>query len=318
MIIRFFEMNNVEQRLARLTRSTDLSVQQLHTFRLVFEQNGYAAAARASGLSVPTVWQQINSLEQLYGEKLFEKQGRRINPTPAANRLYQALVEILCGLESTFDIVKPAGESAGSITLVMGVRMLLEDLAKPLAKFQKQYGNTLAILHGNNRRAEQLIAADEADMALTLESGYRQETPHIHYEPAYLIDFLAVAPKSHPFSDVGKASLRELVKHDLVVTVRGTHGRDALEHALHRERLHANIKVETDNSGFTIACVQAGMGVGILAGRSEGQLCRRLAVHSFSRQLGRRQIMFMWKKGRILTQPMLAIIDEVRQAHASE
>ena len=303
--------------LPKLIRSADLSVQQLHTFRQVYEQSGYAAAARATGLSVPTVWQQINGLEQLYGEKLFEKKGRRVNVTNAATRLYDAIIPILNGLESSFEVVGRSNESTGGITLVTGVRMMLEDLAKPLAKFRQRYDINLSILHGNNRRAEELIIAEEADMALTLESGYRQETSHIHYEPAYLIDFLAVAPKSHPFSVAGKTSLRELVKHDLVVTVRGTHGRDALEQALHRERLQANIKVETDNSGFTISCVQAGMGVGILAGRPNGQLCRRLAVHSFSRQLGRRQIMFMWKKGRILTAPMQAIVDEVRRSHAA-
>lgn len=64
--------------------------------------------------------------------------------------------------------------------------------------------------------------------------------------------------------------MRELVKHPLVVTAPGTHGRDALDQTLHAQRLTAEIVVETDNSGFTIACVQAGMGLGILAGRPDG------------------------------------------------
>jgi hypothetical protein len=45
-------------------RSTDLSVQQLHTFRRVLESGGYSAAARQSRLSVPTVWQHIQILEK--------------------------------------------------------------------------------------------------------------------------------------------------------------------------------------------------------------------------------------------------------------
>ena len=57
-------------------RSNDLSVQQLHTFRNVVDQGGYTAAARRSGLSVPTVWQHIQALERLYGVQLFEKIGQ--------------------------------------------------------------------------------------------------------------------------------------------------------------------------------------------------------------------------------------------------
>jgi len=302
-----------------LKRSNDLSVQQLHTFRNVVEQGGYAAAARRSGLSVPTAWQHIQALERLYGVQLFEKVGRRVYPTAAARQLYDTLAEILVGLESTFEIIQDGGNlTTDAITLVTGVRMMMEDLALPLRRFRKQFPNSqLQIRHGNNRRAEEMILSGEADLALTLEAGYQQESRQIHYEPAYSVDFLAVAAKGHPFSSTTKTSLRELVKHDLIVTAPGTHGRDALDQALHRERLQANIAVETDNSGFTIACVQAGMGLGILAGRPDGQLCRRLTAHSLRRQLGQRQIVFMWHKGRRLTARLQALVAEVRDSHGS-
>ena len=296
-------------------RCADLSVQQLRTFRHVYEQGGYAGAARTTGLSVPTVWQHIQTLEKLYDVKLFKKVGRRVSATSAADQLYGVITEIIAGLESTFELVRDANESCNSITLVTGVRMMLEDLAKPLRQFQRSHSTTLLIRHGNNRRAEELILSGEADIALTLDAGYQRESQSIHYEPAYYVDFLAVGPKSHPFFAADRTSLRELVKYDLVVSAPGTHGRDALDQALHQEHLKASIPVETDNSGFTIACVQAGMGLGILAGRPDGQLCRRLAVRSLRRQLGRRQIVFMWKKGRRLTLPLLDLIDEVRNYH---
>ena len=301
-------------------RSNDLSVQQLHTFRNVVDHGGYAAAARRSGLSVPTVWQHIQALERLYGVQLFEKIGRRVHPTAAARQLYDSIAEILVGLESTFEVIQDRAElHSDTITLVTGVRMMMEDLALPLRRFRKRFPSLqLLIRHGNNRRAEEMILSDEADLALTLEAGYQQESQQIHYEPADSVDFLAVASKSHPFSTTTKTSLRELVKHDLIVTSPGTHGRDALDQALHRERLKATIAVETDNSGFTIACAQAGMGLGILAGRPDGQLCRRLSTRSLRRQLGQRQIVFMWHKGRQLTKPLQALIAEVRESHGIE
>lgn len=294
-------------------RSADLHVQQLHTFRDVYEHGGYAAASRASHLSVPSVWQQIQALEKVYGVRLFEKVGRQVQATEAANRLYAEVDRILVSLDSTFDVIGGEADDCTPITLVTGVRMMLEDLAEPLGAFRKQFSNRLLIRHGSNRSAEELIVSGTADLALTLESSPTQESTQIHYEPAYFVDFLAVAPQQHPFWSANTSRLREVVKHDLIVTAPGTHGREALEQALHRERLQANITVETDNSGFTIACVQAGMGLGILAGRPEGQLCRQLATRSLRRQLGRRQIVFMWRKGRRLTEPILDLIERIRE-----
>ncbi|MGI9473933.1 MAG: LysR family transcriptional regulator [Rubripirellula sp.] len=305
-------MNDKTQLSAALPyRSGDLSVQQLLTFRHVYEQSGYAAAARVAGLSVPTIWQHIQSLEKIYRVRLFEKTGRQVKPTVTATRLYDSLDQILVGLESTFDVVSESNDDP-TITLVTGVRMMIEDLSQPLGDFRAQHSSRLLIRHGNNRRAEELLISGEADLALTLEPGFEQESPMIHYEPAYFVDFLAVSPRQHPFTIANTSSLKELVKHELIVTTPGTHGRDALEQALHRDRLEAQIAVETDNSGFTIACVQAGMGIGILAGRPDGQLCKSLATRSLRRQLGRRQIVFMWRKGRRLREPEIELVEQVR------
>lgn len=294
-------------------RATELSLQQLRTFRDVYELGGYAAAARKSLLSVPTVWQHIQSLEKQYGVGLFEKVGRRVEPTAAARRLYGAIDELLVGFESTFDLVTDEKQSSDTITLVSGVRMMMDDLADPLSSFRAKYPNRLLVRQGNNRRAEELLMSGQADLALSLEPGFQQQAAGIHYEPAYSVDFLAVAPKRHPFWQSRGSSLRALVKHDLVVTAPGTHGRDALEHALHREHLTANIAVETDNSGFTIACVRAGMGLGIVAGRPDGASCARLKTLSLRRQLGQRQIVFMWRKGRLMTDAICALIEEIRR-----
>ena len=277
---------------------------------------GYSSAAAESSHSVATVWQHIQSLEKQYKVKLFEKSGRTVRPTPAADRLFRVAGELLVGLESTFDVVPGEDAATQPLTLVTAVRMMMEDLAHPLTDFRKKSSRPLVVLHGDNKRAEELILSGEADLALTLEPGVGMASTSIHYEPSYYVDFLAIAPKRHPFAKKESSSLRELVKHPLIVTAEGTHGRDALDQALLRDRLKATIIAETDNSAFTIACVQAGMGVGILAGRSDGPLCSKLAVRSLKRQLGRRQIMFMWRKGRHLSKTeaeLIAIVDRYRQ-----
>ena len=301
---------------AKPFQSTDLNVQQLQTFQCVFEEKGYAPAARRLKLSVPTVWQQIQAVERLYGVSLFEKQGRGIIATESAEKLYVQYSEILAGLDSTFDLIADDKSATGPIRLVTGVRMFMEDLASPLCSFRKEFENQLVIRHGNNRRAEKLILDGSADLALTLEAGHSKSDERIHYEPAYMIDFLAISSQEHAYAQSSQNSLRELVKHDLVVTLPGTHGREALDHALHREHLSANIVAETDNSGFTIAGVRAGLGVGVAAGKVNGDLCEGLFVRSLQKHLGRRQIVFMWKQGRTLTKPLKRLIELVCEHHS--
>lgn len=196
--------------------------------------------------------------------------------------------------------------------------MLLEDLAEPIARFRERHPNRLVIRHGHGARAEELLLAGGTDIAMSLAAGFQQESPKIHYEPAYMVEFFAISNPDHPFARAKTASLKSLVKHELVVTAPGTQGRTALDQALHREGLKANVAVETDNSAFTIACVKAGMGVGILAGRQTGALCSDLTTRSLRKQLGRRQIVFMWRKGQLLTEPVLELVEQIKQLDTAE
>ena len=155
-------MNEVSS--VRRDRSSDLSIAQLHTFRLVIRHGGYAAAARASDLSVPSVWQHVQALERLYGTKLFTRVGRMVQPTEAAQRLYEQVDTILVQLESTFDAVQATSAKA-PVRVVAGVRMMMEDLAEPLATFRRTHSNPLTIQQGNERVAEELLLADKADIS---------------------------------------------------------------------------------------------------------------------------------------------------------
>src|SRR5262245_51087946 len=100
-----------------------LAVQQLRSFCVVFERQSYAAAAEELRLAVPTIWEQVRSLEKRYDKVLFTRRGRRIEATPAAGLLYQSLRSLLSGLDSTFDLLREHETDAPrTLTLVTGAR----------------------------------------------------------------------------------------------------------------------------------------------------------------------------------------------------
>src|SRR6185436_9318288 len=109
-----------------------LAIQQLRAFCCVCEKQSYAAASRELGLPIPTLWEQVRTLEKRTGALLFVRRGRNIEPTPAAQTLRHSLQSILTGLDSTFELLtEETGDFARTITVVTGARMMLEDLGPP-------------------------------------------------------------------------------------------------------------------------------------------------------------------------------------------
>jgi DNA-binding transcriptional LysR family regulator len=299
----------------------ELAVQQLRSFCVVFERQSYSSAARELGLSVPTIWEQVRALEKRSGATLFVRVGRRITPTPAAGVLHQSLRSLLTGLDSTLLALREeSGRRPQKLTLVTGARMMLEDLGHPLKRFRDQFPHVgLRLMHDHAGNAETLILSGEADLALTLEPGPGLVARGIYAERAYRIDYLAILPKRHPLASKRALALVDLVNYPLIAGHTQTYGRQLLDQALHHEGLleRANIVAETDTSAFTIACVRARMGVGIVAGRPHGWLSRDLVCRPLTAKLGQAWIAFLWKRGRHLTVSLQSLMQLIREATAA-
>ena len=287
------------------TAADELGVQQLRAFCVVYEKQSYAAAAAVLGLTVPTVWEQVRAVEKRYQSAFFVRRGRHIEATPAATLLFNALGPLLTGIDSTFQLVREhEGSYPQRLTLVTGVRMMLEELVSPIKQFCRDFPQvSLRLLHGDDRTAEELVASGEADLALVLEPGPGVRKEGLCFQSAYEVAYLAILPQRHPLVEKAAPQLTDLLSWPLIVGHPGTSGRVLLEHALHREGVLDRLRIaaETDNSAFTIACVRAGMGIGIVAGSVAGFLTSKLVCCSLSRQLGRARIMFVCKQGRQLT-----------------
>jgi hypothetical protein len=54
------------------------------------------------------------------------------------------------------------------------------------------------------------------------------------------------------------------------------------------------------------------LGVGVIAGQSQGPLCRGLVVHSLARWLGQARIVFVRKRGAHLSPILRRLADTIR------
>jgi DNA-binding transcriptional LysR family regulator len=299
-------------------RADGLGVQQIRAFLAVHDRGSYAAAARALGRSVPAVWEQVRAVERVYGADLFEREGRVIRATPAAGLLHGLLSPLLAGLDSTVEALREqAGRGPGTLSIVTGVRMVLEDLGGALRRFQKRHPETaLRLLHRDPAATERAILDEEADLALLLDPEPGRLGPQGVLEPAYELDLLAVMRRGDPLARRRALRLRDLAEATILAGHPGTHGRQLLDAALHREGIRVRMAVETDNSAAVLACVRAGMGVGIVAGRPDGFLARGLVTRRLRAELGPARIMFLRKKGRRAPRALETLMRLIREDRA--
>ena len=304
-----------------LDLADQLTVQQLRTFCHVHELKSYSAAARKLNLSVPAVWEQVQSLQRRYGVELFEKVGRGITVTLASQQLYQVLQPVLTGLDSSFELLhRERSSPTQPITIVSGVRMMQEELAPAFRRFQREFPKTpLRILHRDNETAQKLVADGGADLALMLRPGPGDTYDSLTTKTVYTVDYLAVVSRRLSLSRKSNWSLEELVSHPLIIGHRGTNVRQMFEQALHRRGLYERMQVavETDNSAFTIAAARSSMGVGILAGVAGGPLCRGLQARTLHDELGTAEIVCVWKRGRQLSSAMTRWIEVLQEVDSN-
>ncbi len=83
------------------SRQTDFTVHQLTVFRTVAQHLSYTRAAESLYLSQPAVAQQVKSLEQVLGLRLFTRIGRGIVLTPAGQEFLNHVDRLLTQLAKT-------------------------------------------------------------------------------------------------------------------------------------------------------------------------------------------------------------------------
>ncbi len=297
-------------------QAESLSVQQLQTFCNVYECGGYAKAEERLGLAGPTMWEQVKALEKIYKTALFERAGRNIRPTAAGNALYELLCPLLAGVESTFEIMAEQTETAEKqVSLVTGVRMMLEELGKPLRQFMLAHqGVQMRLITADNRTAQESVLEGKANAALLIEPPPEILFHGIACERLYPIEYLAILPARHRLARKSDFSLKDLVYEPLIVGNPNTVGRQQLEQAIFRLGLSQKpfVVAETDNSAVTIACVRAGIGIGIIAGRPAGNLTRHVQARSLASELGHVHVVAAYEAGRNLTRLVRDLLDQIK------
>ena len=187
---------------------------QLQALVAVVEHHGFAAAARQSGLSRPSLHRAARALEHELGVDLFERTSFGVEPTREAVELARRLTLAFTELEQArAEIAALGGGDAGRT--VIGAMPLARTALVPqtVLEFAAEHpAHTLTILDGPYEGMLETLRRGAADL---LVGALRDPVPFADVVQEVLFeDPLALVVRAgHPLAAQRRASLRELARY---------------------------------------------------------------------------------------------------------
>jgi DNA-binding transcriptional LysR family regulator len=240
-----------------------MDTRQLAAFCAVVERKSFSQAADRLGVTQPAVSLQIRSLEERLGQRLFDRSGRRVEPTEAGLRLYRGAQKLLALEQQVLEDV--AGDEDGELRgeLAIGAATGPGATVVPvlLCEFQRETPEVRVELTISDTQS-----VIEAVARRELELGVVGATPRhrsVAYEPFFKDEVVLVCPPEHPF--VGKTiSIDDLRGEQLVLMQEGAGVRQVIEEELRKagKRLRdLDVKLELGLQESVKSAVEAGYGV---------------------------------------------------------
>lgn len=196
------------------------SLAGLRYLAAVAVHGSFSAAARAAGVSQPTISNAIAELEELSGARIFERSTRRLALTPAGAQLLPAAQGVLDAL-SELERVTKALRSPSRKLLRVGFSSLLG--AQRLARLCSPFAEGERALEFVYKECtiddlEQRLDAGTLDVVCGIGIAHTQNRAR---QRLYADELRFIAPNAAPGRE--KVGLREVARERLVLTV-GTCG----------------------------------------------------------------------------------------------
>jgi len=252
----------------------DLSPQDLRAFVAVVEQESFSKAARALGISQPTVSLRLQNLESSLGLRLIDRrQGSR--PTETGRGLYNQARRALTELDALETFARELGAlqrgvlRVGASTLPVAMSLIgAFRAAHPGVDLQVSQGNTFSLLDGLKRSD-----IDVAIMTLLEPPGAPFTTEAICRQR-----LSAIVPADHPLADAGSVTWAELLREDLVVRARPSMTYTQIEAELAARGAALDAPLELPSREAVKEAVAAGFGIGLAFATEIGNDRRIAAV----------------------------------------
>lgn len=278
-----------------------MEIQQLKGFFYSARLGSLTRAAEKMSVTQSAVSQQIKSLEEELGVKLFNRYGPRKDLTSDGKLFFDLitpLIQEIDTLKITFEDLK--GNQKGVLTIAATTFMIMNKLPQVIKKFSKEYPHIrLNVLERRWNEIVLLTQTGEIDFGLAPIGDIPSNLNYLKLKP---IDRVLITCLNHPLSKKKSVTILDIAQHPMITYEKGLVSRDVIDRVFEEVNLEVEIVMEATNSETIKRYVELGIGVSIiprialLPSRN-----RRLEVIPVHRYFGKSQYGVFLRKGKHVT-----------------
>jgi DNA-binding transcriptional LysR family regulator len=239
-----------------------MDVKLLEAFRSVVDHRSVTAAALAMGVTQPAVSTQIARLEESIGFPLFERSGRRLEPTPEGMLFYAEATRVL----GEFDRLQSATEQiregqAGRLVIASHPWAATALLPGLIARFlARRPGVDVRLISRHSDVISQMLPTESFEIGIA-------ELP-IDASPITMVRYqmrcVAILPADHPLAGRRSLTPRALAGYPMVAPARSLQVPARVFGAFAQAGVPVKAVVEAELFASVCALVAAGVGWSIV------------------------------------------------------
>lgn len=247
-----------------------MELRKLEVFCKVVELRSFTRSAEAVLLSQPTVSEHIRSLEEELGQKLIDRMGREVEPTPVGRLLYTYAVRILRIQRDALQAVEQyGGKLVGRIMLGSSTIPGTFILPGLIGQFRGRYPSIQATLRiaGSQRIAAQILDG-ELEIGVV---GARWAEKGLEWIRHFEDRLTLVVSAGHRWAGRQEVALEELTAEPFIMRESESGTRKVMEQILEDHGIRTASLMEVAEIGSTAAVIEAvrsGLGVSVLSARA--------------------------------------------------
>lgn len=304
--------------MARADRYKDIQLPQLRSFCVAATEGNFTTAAKALGISAPTVWQQVRALERRLKTTLLRRRGRAVELTPEGRVLLDLVQPHVSGLDSLEPLfVTRQALLPHPLTVTAIPYLTSSHLLRPVQAFCAAHPEVRLRLQVCVwfEEVAKLVEQGGADLGVLFYDRDAPRSPHLDYERLFDLQFALLTPPRHPLARKRRLTPRDLVQYPLIVPPEGSYARRALDQLLQRSDLagQAHVIMETALLEIIRKYVAAGMGIALLHVADEADPLVDIHVRVLDGQREALSVGIVTRKGAHLSEPARAFVRVLRE-----
>ena len=294
-----------------------LEVRHLKLVRAVVREQSLTRAAAHLHLTQPALSHQLAELESRLGTALFLREGRRLRPTPAGDRLVETAEAILPELErAEHDLAGLDGAGGGVIRVSTQCYTAYHWLPSALEDFGRRFPTvSVQIVVEATRRPLPALLEGRLDLAIvSTRSGNRL----VEHHPLFDDEMVAVMAPDHPLAASATLKAAQFASETVILYAIPIRSSDLFQRFLLPAGVMPARVVHVELTEAIVELVRAGQGIAAMARWAIAPDVRsgRVVVRRLGRQ-GLRRHWYAAVRARRAPDYLRAFIDQVRRTAPS-